>query len=263
MPNRQKRFGMHKDLGSNWLLLRGLAREAGHWGDFLPLMREVFPDARINTLDLPGTGLYHRENSPALISAIMEWLRQQAREQGLLDQPLTILALSMGGMVAWEWLIKHPAEIQGAVLVNSSFANLSAFHQRMRWQSYRQFLQILLEKDLYQREQAILALVSNSPDRYAVLAESWYQIQQQRPVSFKNFIRQITAAAQYKPSRQGPKQPVLLLNSQGDRLVSPSCTQRIAENWQLEVKTHPWAGHDLSIDDGVWLGNQLKNWIVP
>jgi len=187
-------------------------------------------------------------------------VRQHAINQGLLKEPVTLLALSLGGMVAWEWLLTHPKEVEGAVLVNTSFANLSPFYQRLRWQSYGHFARILLQTHVHRRELAILQLVCNGRELDESRTAEWLQIQTQRPVSLKNSFRQIFAAANYKPGADRPKQPILLLNSRGDRLVAPACTEAIQKKWRLELFTHPWAGHDLSLDDGVWLAQRLKNW---
>lgn len=253
---------MNKQLGQNWLLLRGLSREAAHWGEFMVLLQAAFPSASIATLDLPGTGRHYLQPSPSNIASITENIRRQAREQGLLQKPLTILAFSLGGMVAWDWLQKYPADVSGAVLINTSFASLSPFYRRLRWQSYHNFAKVLLQTDTYHRELAILQLVSNRRDQDEKHALEWTNIQIRHPVSIVNSLRQILAAASYKPSAQKPPQPVLLLNSRGDRLVAPNCSEAIQKQWQLELRTHPWAGHDLSLDDGAWLAEQLKNWIA-
>ena len=55
-------------LRQNWLLIRGLARESGHWGDFLTQLQRAFPQAQIHCLDLPGCGINHRQSSPDSIS---------------------------------------------------------------------------------------------------------------------------------------------------------------------------------------------------
>src|SRR5574341_206136 len=100
--------GMDSVLGQNWLLLRGLSREAAHWGDFVPLLQSAFPSAHISTLDLPGTGCLYRHISPTDMQAIAENVRRQALTAGLLQRPATVLALSLGAMVTWEWLLKYP-----------------------------------------------------------------------------------------------------------------------------------------------------------
>lgn len=252
---------MNKNVGSNWLLLRGLSREAAHWGEFEKVMQATFPSARIHTLDLPGTGRFHGHVSPGNIPDITEIVRRHALEQGFLQQPLTILALSLGGMVAWEWLRKYPNDINGAALVNTSFASLSPFYRRLRWQSYGKFVRLLLRTDLYRRELAIVQLVSNRRDQDHKMAEEWEKIQAEHPVGLRNSLRQIMAAASYRPSADKPRQPMLLLNSRGDRLVAPVCSEAIHKRWQIELNTHPWAGHDLSLDDAVWLANRLKDWV--
>ena len=57
---------MNKALGQNWILLRGLARESAHWGDFIPLLQSTFPDAQLTLLDLPGTGRFHQGSQSRL-----------------------------------------------------------------------------------------------------------------------------------------------------------------------------------------------------
>ncbi|WP_020482186.1 alpha/beta fold hydrolase [Methylomonas sp. MK1] len=252
---------MPESAGQHWLLLRGLCREAAHWGNFPDFLQQAFPQSTVSTIDLPGTGRYYREPSPDSIETITEQVRRQALADGLLAKPVTLLALSLGGMVAWEWLQNYPQDIAAAALVNTSFAGLSPFYRRMRWQSYPQFIELLLERDLYNRELAILQLVSNRQDLYAETAKAWTAIQQVRPISLANGVRQLKAAARYRPSQRKPETPLLLLNGRGDRLVAPACSDAIHNKWQIDIFTHPWAGHDLCLDDGAWVANRLKDWI--
>ena len=244
----------------HWLLLRGLSREAAHWGKFIAQMQTALPNTQITTLDLPGAGRYYSDKSPCTIPEISAIVHRQARLAGLLEKPVTILALSLGGMVAWEWLLNYPQGLHGAVLVNSSFANLSPFYQRLRWQNYGRFAQLLWQTDVYRRELAILQLVCNQREFDEIRAAEWSQIQTERPVSLKNSLRQIYAAVNYKPGTDRPRQPILLINSRGDRLVAPACSEAIQKKWDMELYTHPWAGHDLCLDDGAWLANRLKDW---
>jgi len=255
---------MHKGIGQNWLLLRGLSRESAHWGDFVPMLRTAYPSAQVHTLDLPGTGRFHDHLSPYRIEDILTTARAQAMRGGLLHQPVTLLALSLGGMVAWEWLGQYPQDVCAGVLINSSFASLSPFYQRLRWQSYRQFVRLLAAKTPYDRELGIVRLVSNRCEQErATVARAWASIHQQRPISLENSFRQICAAAWYRPGNGNANKPVLLLNSLGDRLVSPACSAAIQQKWNLELHSHPSAGHDLPLDAGDWVVEQLKNWAAP
>ena len=255
-------IGIKNEAGKNWILLRGLSRESAHWGAFVPLLQASFPSAKVTLLDLPGTGRFYQDDSPNTIKGITEQVRNLAQSEGLLSEPVTILALSLGAMVAWEWMLSHPEDICGASLINTSFAGLSPFYQRLRWQSYGKFFALAMQRDLRKRELAILQLVNNSRDKDEQIADEWTQIQSQRPISPKNSFRQIVAAATYNPGNAKPVQPVLLLNTQGDRLVAPACSEAIHKKWNLDLCTHPWAGHDLTVDDGEWVVSQLKERLI-
>lgn len=252
---------MPKHIGQNWLLLRGLSREAGHWGDFLPSLQAQFPEARIHALDLPGAGRRHRETSPASIHAIMESVRQQALTDELLHRPLTLIGLSLGGMIAWEWSLRYPQDICAAALINTSMASLSPFYQRLRWQSYPDFFKIAIQNTGFNRELAIVRCVANRRDRDREIAMQWARIQAERPVRLCNTVRQLKAAARYRPGPHKPDIPLLLLSGRGDRLVAPVCSEAIQTEWQLQLKSHPWAGHDLTLDASDWVVKHLKDWV--
>jgi pimeloyl-ACP methyl ester carboxylesterase len=80
-------------------------------------------------------------------------------------------------------------------------------------------------------------------------------------VSKQNALRQIIAAAKYAPALDKPIPPVLLLNGLGDRLVSSACSESISKRWSLPLISHPWAGHDLCLDDAEWVLEQLREWV--
>lgn len=247
--------------GENWLLLRGLSRESGHWGEFLPQLQAAFPKARIHTLDLPGTGRYHTQASPDTIAAITDICRSQALHQGWLDQPLTLLGLSLGGMVAWQWLKMYSQDVCAGVLVNSSFAQLSPFYQRLRWQNYFRLLELVCQRSVAAQEYRIVRLVSQLPAEQAqCIAAQWEQIRRQHPVTTPNTLRQLRAAASFKTDNQSPRSPVLIVNSQGDNLVAPACSEAISRCYRLPLRSHPDAGHDLPLDAGDWLSATLAAW---
>ncbi|MGJ0516473.1 MAG: alpha/beta fold hydrolase [Methylomicrobium sp.] len=252
---------MPEPLAPNFILLRGLTRESAHWGDFVPQLKAAFPNEKLALLDLPGAGPFFRETSPCTISGILEKVRAQANERGALAEPATLIAVSLGGMVAWEWLLAYPEEIGGAVLINTSLGGLSPFYRRLRWQRYGTLFAAAGNRNIAAREPELLKLLSNREDNYRQTAANWVAIQKARPVSAKNAFRQLVAAAAYQPKDIKPKPPVLLLNSLGDKLVDAACSEAIAQKWQLELHTHPWGGHDLTVDDSTWVVAEISNWI--
>ena len=88
----------------SWVLLRGLTREARHWGDFADQLARALPPSspgatRVLALDLPGNGVFHQEASPASVAAMADFARAQLQARGL-PPPYRLVAMSLGGMVA-------------------------------------------------------------------------------------------------------------------------------------------------------------------
>jgi len=53
---------------------------------------------------------------------------------------------------------------------------------------------------------------------------------------------------------------LLLLAGVGDELVDPVCSRRLAEQWGVELRLHPSAGHDLPLDAADWVIAQVAAW---
>lgn len=242
----------------DWILLRGLTREQAHWGDFPERLQASFPEHRFHPVDLPGTGVHFRETSPDTMTGIREVVRRQVAH---IPKPFSILALSMGGMVALDWAQHAPeGEIQNLVLINTS-SGFSPFWQRMRPGAWPRVLRLLARRELFERERDILRLTSNREPPLELI-KHWYRIQRQRPVSAGNALRQMTAAARYRPGRQRPMPGALLLASQGDRIVHWQCSAQLEQRWLWTLKLHPDAGHDLVIDDPDWVIRRLRDWLA-
>ncbi|MGH7283855.1 MAG: alpha/beta fold hydrolase, partial [Polyangiaceae bacterium] len=86
-----------------WILLRGLARETGHFGDFIDVLAKKIPSAQILPLDLPGTGSRLDEKSPQKMREIVERVRDEANAKKKKDTQLFLFGMSLGGMVVMEW----------------------------------------------------------------------------------------------------------------------------------------------------------------
>ena len=244
----------------NWVLLRGLMREARHWGDFPALLCAAFPHATVATPDLPGNGSLYTQCSPVSIAAMVEHCRRSLREQGVAP-PYHLLAISLGGMVAADWSTRYPDEVLVAVLINTSMRPYSRFYQRLRPANYPTLLNLLLHSaDLERREKAILHLTSSAAARPGVLAQ-WNAIARECPVSRANALRQLLAAARFRAASPPPRARLLLLASAGDWLVNPECSQRLARAWSAGIALHPYAGHDLPLDDGPWVIQQMQQWV--
>lgn len=246
-----------------WLLLRGLTRESGHWGDFPELLAATLPPgAMLLPLDLPGNGPLHAKRSPDTVHGMMEAVRAEVARLALAG-PVHVLAMSLGAMVTVAWLQAYPAEVAGAVLINTSLRPFSPFWQRLRPRQYARVLRLALGADGGTWERSILAMTTRHPCRDQVsLLRHWEALRERHPVRAGNALRQLRAAARYRAGTAPLRAPVLVLRSLGDQLVNPVCSRDLALHWHLPLRTHPTAGHDLPLDAPHWVAGQIHEWLT-
>jgi pimeloyl-ACP methyl ester carboxylesterase len=244
-----------------WVLLRGLTREARHWGSFKNQFADSLAHDKVVALDLPGNGEFYQQPSPTSVTAMVEFARQQLNAQGI-QPPHKLLAMSLGGMVATSWAQSYPDEIDRLVLINTSMRPFSSITERLRPANWLQLgLLATRWQDSDHAESTVYQLTCNhTAQRDADLAQ-WLQIRKSAPVSSANALRQLLAAAQFSCASAAPRCPVLVLSSGADRLVNPVCSAQLAQAWQAEHHGHPWAGHDLPHDDGPWVADRIAGWL--
>ena len=237
------------------LLIRGLTREQRHWGQLRPMLAQQLANP-VLSFDFAGTGQLWQQRSPCSISALRQSTRVQLQQSPLFYGKVHLVALSLGAMLAADWARRYPREVASITLINSSARPLSPFYRRLCWRNYPAILRSIVV-GAAQREQAILQLTSARPAEHSDIVASWQLWQQQRPVSKLNALRQLWAASRFVVTR-APQCPALLLSSLGDTLVSPQCSLDLARYWQVAHIQHPWAGHDLALDDAPWLVAQYQ-----
>jgi len=245
---------------SQWVFLRGLSRDSRHWGDFPDTFRQALPDATVLAIDLPGNGSLHAMDSPSTVEQMAEFCRAQLAQRGLAP-PYRLLAMSLGAMVAVDWASRQPEEIDACVLINTSLRPFSPFHFRLRPQNYPALLKLALFGGDLAREASILRLTSHLVRSPGTVLERWTSFRQACPVTRRNMFRQLLAAARYRAPLARPLTRVLVLSCACDTLVDARCSQQLAARWQAELAEHPAAGHDLPLDDGPWVAQQIKEWL--
>ena len=243
---------------STWILLRGLTRERRHWGDFPERLGRAFPDQPVQTLELPGNGELNGLASPHDIAGMASHCRAELARRAI-PPPYTLLAMSLGAMVAAAWAAGHPGEIHGCVLASASFGSFSPWHHRLRPGAWPALLAVLLGSDPERRERRVLALTSGLPGSHGEIPGAWAAIRRSRPVSPANALRQVLAAARFTPPGEAPA-PTLVLVGAADRLVDPDCSCAIARRWRCPLAIHPTAGHDLPLDAPDWVIQEILRW---
>jgi len=246
---------------STCIFLRGLTRESRHWGPFPETFRSEIHAAQVFMPDLPGNGALNVETSPLHVEEMAESIRARLLAQGIFP-PYHLLAMSLGAMVAVAWAARHPDEILGAVLINTSLRPFSPFYRRLRPGSYSRLLKLALPGACEQDwESTILALTSRQAGYPAELLINWGTYRNEYPVSPRNALRQLVAAARFRAPHASLAAPLLILTSQHDALVDHSCSRQLARHWHTAFAEHPTAGHDLPLDDGLWVARQVGHWL--
>jgi pimeloyl-ACP methyl ester carboxylesterase len=174
------------------------------------------------------------------------------------QRPVGIVGLSLGAMVATRWAHDEPSSIDRLVLINTSLRPLAPMHWRLRPAAAARLLWRLLTANARRLEETVLELTSARHD--SAVIDNWLALHALHPVSRANALRQLLAAARFSAPPSAAR-PTLLLAGNGDRLVDPRCSERIARAWGMPLAMHPWAGHDLPLDDAAWVIDQIRLWL--
>lgn len=254
----------------SWVLLRGLGREARHWGE---LPRRIAQISRIAgaspvagcqpvlALDLPGNGEFCSQASPCSVRGMVDFARRQLLARGW-PPPYHFVAMSLGGMVASDWAQQFPQEVARLVLINTSMRPFSGVAERLRPGNWLPLLRLAARwPDAGYVERLIHRLTCQNLALRDEDVAAWLDIRKSAPVSAANAGRQLWAAARFSSAIEPPLCPVLVLSSIGDRLVHPLCSARLAQAWQAAHHAHPWAGHDLPHDDPDWVCRRMAEWL--
>lgn len=242
-----------------WVLLRGLGREASHWGDLPSELAARFPGWSLSTPDLPGTGARLSATSPASIPEIAQAVRASLDPE-VRARRLWLVGLSLGSMVALSWALQFPQDVAGLALLSGSVGSLSPPWRRLRPGALRTFVQIARARSAGLREQLTLAITSANQGAQQAALPAWTLAAEARPVSRRTLARQLLAAQRFRPLVKPLAIPTLVLAGARDALVHPSCSQRLAQALGSPIFVHPEAGHDVTLDEPAWVLDRLGAW---
>ena len=239
----------------NWLLLRGLFRESGHWRHFADALQRSFPASQIITPDLAGAGRRYLEPSPLRVREAVLDLREQYISHRASSRPFIGLGISLGGALLLNWSHIFPKDFAAQIVINISDRRFS-IHQRFSPSAFRSVASLWFEKDLGKREATIYGLTSSTqlnPKEVCYRAA----LARKHPISRANLIRQLLMAR----SLRVPDKCLIsthIVVSEKDSLCQHVCGEVLAERLASPLYRHKEAGHDLPWDDPKWLLNLAK-----
>ena len=244
----------------NWLFLRGLSRELGHWGNAFDVFEQTNPGMKVHGLDYAGIGTERERQSPLTVNGIMQDFRSRfliLKEHH--PGPWGILAISLGGMVTLEWIKDYPEDFGHAVVINSSAKNLGNPLERFSPGALASYIKNANDFRNGEIERVVLNTICNMSVTEELITE-WRDIAILRPLSKRTVATQMLAGSQYEAPTHVTV-PTLIIGSTKDRLVSVKCSERLADHLNLPIIYHPEAGHDLSTDDAQWMAEKVGSWV--
>lgn len=245
----------------NWILIRGLAREIGHWRDFPEKMEERL-GGKVHCLELAGMGQRSSEASFLTIRENVLDLRKQFKKNNLDELPCAALGISMGGMVLLEWAARFPKDFEKVVLVNTSASNYSLPIDRMRPEGMKFILKLIGERDVLKREEQVIKFMGNlEGEQAAGIAFEFSQLDRANPLQLKNVTKQIFASARFKAAEKVDTDLLFLIGNR-DKLVNPNCSLKLASQYLCPVKVHEGGGHDLVLQDPEWVLEKIEKWLI-
>ena len=244
---------------TTWILLRGLTRESRHWGRFPALLHDALDAAHVVTLDLPGNGRLCEERSPTNVDRVVDACRAELLRRNVAP-PFFLLGMSLGAMVTVAWAARFQREACGCVLINTSMRPFCPFYWRLRPASYPTLARLLVMRDPVASERLILRLTSRVHTTDGPVPEEWSTYRREFRVTRGNALRQLAAAARFRAPAVRPDTRVMVLASTNDALVDVRCSRKLAEAWRCDLAEHPHAGHDLPLDDPLWVVRVVGAW---
>jgi alpha-beta hydrolase superfamily lysophospholipase len=237
-----------------WLLLRGLTREAGHWGDFPQPAAGRLAGARILAIDLPGNGTLHRQASPSTIPAMVAACRAELATRGVAG-PVHLVAMSLGAMVAVAWAAATRMSLAAACSSTAAGASTPASAPATGK---------LAAADVGTPEtdgpgQGGGDPAPDQPQGPRMCSTTGKGSPGSTPCRHATPCASCSPQPASRPRHRSLECRCWCCGGQ-DALVSPECSLAIARRWDLPVHLHPDAGHDLPLDDGAWVAARIKDW---
>lgn len=248
----------------NWILIRGLARGAGHWADFPEKLQQAFPQDKIFYVDIPGNGYLKDVSTPLKVANFVRSFEEQLQQQNFNpDRPSYGYSLSLGSMGMVEWARQHPERFKKIFISNTSAANFSNVFKRLSVDAMKLGLRMSQLNSPEEKEIASLQVTTTlTKDQilndYKKSYESMLAYSKTHSAHLKNIIRQLVAASTYSFPQTAPTE-VILMSGSKDKFVSAQCSTDIESKWKCIHLIHAQAGHDISFQFPDWVISQIKS----
>jgi 3-oxoadipate enol-lactonase len=241
------------------VMIRGLARSARFWLDFAPRMARSF---RVVTLDNRGVGRSDKPRRPFSTRAMADDVAAVLDDVGL--SRAHIFGMSLGGMIAARFALRHPDRVDRLVLGCTTMGGARA--KRIPLSSIATL--VAAGRGSFAEAMTSTAHIVVSP---AFLAErddilpAWRAIATSEPVPLRGSLLQLLAGAEHNISREvhGIRAPTLVLTGDADRLIPAENSERLAALIPgAKLVLLPGAGHDFTTEQPEPSARALESFLL-
>ena len=235
------------------ILIHGWGMNSGVWNDVAKQLEDSFAELNIIAVDLPGYGQSHisncqaissSDNSPAYNSASLA----QCLKVLLKDRQNSIIAWSMGGLVALEMFRQFPQLITQLILVSSSprFVQGSHWEYAVRPQIFENFYQSL-EQDHQATLKRFLAIQAmGSPSARNDIKTLQTQLSKRgepEPNALKYGLKMLLTEDKRQQLLKINTIPITLIAGERDTLTNIKAQQQLAQQDNITLYPVAHAGH--------------------
>lgn len=239
-------------------LVTGMMRAMGNWQEPIAELKKQLPDFDIIPLENKGVGIHHSLKAPLTIKGNVDFLRDQyLQHKGEVN---IFLGFSLGGMMVTTWSQLYPTEVDGLILVTSSFGGLQPFWKRLKPSVLPTASMAFITSGIT-RERFMYKMIAKNEGNKERLIKQWQIEQNKHPITLMNTIRQCIAGWIFNAKSFQRKHPTLVVASFKDQLAHYQCSENIKNFWDTDYVRHDNAGHDVLNDDPDWVTVAIKNWL--
>lgn len=227
------------------VMIRGLARSARFWLDFVPRMRRSFS---VLVLDNRGVGRSDKPVVPFTTRQMADDVAAVMDHAGV--ERAHIFGMSLGGMIAMRFALRHASRTDQLVLGCTTMGGRAA--ERIPLGSIAMLLRAgrLRFADALEYTAPIVVSPSFLRERDDII-HAWRAIATSEPVPLRGSALQLLAAAEHDVSREvgAIRAETLVLTGDADRLIPAENSRRLASaipGAKLEIL--PGAGHDFTTE---------------
>jgi pimeloyl-ACP methyl ester carboxylesterase len=250
--------------GSPIVLIPGYATDVTSWNrDFLAVLSQQH---RIIVMNNRNVGASSTEARNYAMKDMANDTYFLIKKLGL--KKVTVIGISMGGMIAQQLALSHPASLDHLILINTAIAGQQAIMPtpdvekklrelpKSKLGFYMSAVDLFFPPTWKARMAISLATDRFQPGRYTEIDAGRVMPEQQRVIT--QWFADNNAAAKLKNIRL----PVLILNGKADIVIPPANSMILAENIP-KAKLIRWkdGGHAMIYQYPVEMGRVINDWL--